>query len=113
MSKTAKNFKEVEKSLAKLAKSAKEELPEELRETWNNAISGVNVEAISHAGANLVENVTGKSKAAKRTRASVENAVKSAQKTLAPKQSHKGRNFLIISLIVAAVAAVVLKKKTA
>ncbi|GAA1411726.1 hypothetical protein AUR04nite_01130 [Glutamicibacter uratoxydans] len=113
MSKTSKSFKEVEKSLAKLAKSAKEELPAELREGWNSAISGVNAEAIGNAGASLIEGVTGKSKAAKRTRSSVQSAVKNAQKSLAPKKSHKFRNFVIFSLIAAAVAAAVAKKKSA
>ncbi|WP_159609214.1 hypothetical protein [Glutamicibacter sp. JC586] len=108
MSKTAKSFKEVEKSLAKLAKAAKEELPKEIRGGWNEAVSGVNVEAISKAGSNLIENVGGNSKAAQRARASVQNAVDSAQKSLAPKQkSCKGGKVLIISLVLAAVAAVV------
>ncbi|WP_313813442.1 hypothetical protein [Glutamicibacter sp.] len=113
MSKTSKSFKEVEKSLTKLAKSAKEEVPAELRESWTNAISGVNAEAIGNAGASLIESVTGKSKAAKRTRASVESAVKSAQKSLTPKKSRKGRNIVIIALITVAAVAVVAKKKAA
>ncbi|WP_334122573.1 hypothetical protein [Glutamicibacter sp.] len=111
MSKTAKSFKEVEKSLAKLAKAAKEELPKEIRGGWNDAVSSVNADAISKAGSNLIENVTGNSKAAKRARTSVQNAVQSAQKSLAPeKKSCKGGKFLIVSLIVAAVAAVVLSQ---
>ncbi len=109
MSKTAKSFKEVEKSLNKLAKSAKAELPKELRETWNNAISGVNGEAIGNAGASLIENVTGNSKAAKRTRSSVESAVKTAQEKLgAPqKSSCKSGKLLLVGTIVAAIIAVV------
>lgn len=106
MSKTAKSFKEVEKSLAKLAKAAKEELPKELRSSWNEAVSGVNVEAISKAGSNLIENVGGNSKAAQRARTSVQNAIDSAQKNLAPQQkSCKGGKFLIVTLVLAAVAA--------
>lgn len=113
MSKTTKSFKEVEKSLAKLAKSAKEELPAELRDSWTKAVSGVDAEAIGNAGANLIGSVTGKSKAAKRTRSSVQNAVKSAQKSLAPKKSHKFRNFVIFLAIAGAIAAAVAKKKEA
>ncbi|GAA3305803.1 MULTISPECIES: hypothetical protein [Glutamicibacter] len=113
MSKTAKSLKQVEKSLAKLAKTAKEELPKEIRGSWNEAVAGVNTDAISKAGANLIENVGGNSKAAKRARASVENAVQAAQKSLsAPeKKSGKGGKFLLISLVIAAVAAVVISQK--
>ncbi|UXN30925.1 hypothetical protein [Glutamicibacter sp. M10] len=111
MSKTAKSFKEVEKSLAKLAKAAKEELPKEIRGGWNEAVSGVNVEAISKAGSNLIDNVGGNSKAAKRARTSVQSAVQSAQKNLTPKEkSNKGGKFLLISLVIAAVAAVVVSQ---
>lgn len=111
MSKTAKSFKEVEKSLAKLAKAAKEELPKEIRGGWTEAVSSVNADAISKAGSHLIENVTGDSKAAQRARTSVQSAVQTAQKNLAPKEkSCKGGKFLIVSLIVAAVAAVVLSQ---
>ena len=41
MSKTAKSLKQVEKSLAKLAKTAKEELPKEIRGSWNEAVAGM------------------------------------------------------------------------
>lgn len=114
MSKTAKSLKQVEKSLAKLAKSAKEELPKEIRGGWNEAVSGVNAEAIGKAGANLIENVGGNSKAAKRARASVESAVKSTQKSLAAQDKKCGKGgaaFLIISLIAAAAVAVALSQK--
>ncbi|MGV2953639.1 hypothetical protein ACNPM8_15950 [Glutamicibacter sp. AGC46] len=113
MSKTAKSLKQVEKSLAKLAKAAKEELPKEIRGGWNEAVSGVNTEAISKAGANLIENVGGNSKAAKRARASVESAVQVAQKNLGAqdKKSGNGGKFLVISLIIAIVAAVVISQK--
>jgi len=113
MSKTAKSLKQVEKSLANLAKAAKEELPKEIRGGWNEAVSGVNTEAISKAGANLIENVGGNSKAAKRARASVESAVQAAQKNLAAqdKKTCKGGKFLLISLVLAAVAAVVISQK--
>ncbi|MGP9606588.1 hypothetical protein ACT3UD_06935 [Glutamicibacter sp. 287] len=116
MSKTAKTFKEVEKSLNKLAKSAKAEIPKDLRETWNNAIYGVNGEAIGNAGASLIESVSGNSKAAQRTRSSVENAVKTAQQKLgAPKKSCKSGKLLLVGAVVAAIIAVVVSstKKSA
>lgn len=116
MSKSAKSFKDVEKTLRKFAKSAKSEIPKELHENWNSAISGVNAEAIGNAGAKLIGNVTGNSRTAKRTRSSVETAVKNAQKTLSTKKkSTAGRKFVFLSLITAAIVAVVVasQKKTA
>ncbi|HAY43847.1 MAG TPA: hypothetical protein DCY59_09995, partial [Micrococcaceae bacterium] len=55
------------------------------------------------------ENVTGNSKAAKRTRSSVESAVKTAQQKLgAPqKSSSKSGKLLLVGTIVAAIIAVV------
>ncbi|GAA0188052.1 hypothetical protein ACF046_11655 [Glutamicibacter creatinolyticus] len=116
MSKTKKSFKEVEKSLKKLAKNAKTEIPQELKESWSKAIAGVDAGAISDAGANLVSNVTGNSKAAKRTRSSVEDAVNRAQKALnTQKKGSKGRKFLMFLVVagVAVAAAVAANKKTA
>lgn len=106
--KTKKSFQEVEKSLKKLAKNAKAEIPNDLKESWNKAVAGVDVSAISEAGANLVSNVTGDSKVAKRTRASVEDAVTRAQKALSTeKKSSGGRKFFVVLLIVGAVVAAV------
>lgn len=116
MSKTKKSFKEVEKSLKKLAKNAKTELPKDLKDSWNKAIAGVDASAISEAGANLVSNVTGDSKAAKRTRSSVEDAVTRAQRKLSTQQkSTAGRKFMIFLVLagVAVAAAVAANKKTA
>lgn len=115
--KTKKSFQEVEKSLKKLAKNAKAEIPNDLKDSWNKAIAGVDVSAISDAGANLVSNVTGDSKAAKRTRASVEDAVSRAQKALSAetKKSSGGRKFFIFMLLAGAAVAAILaaSKKSA
>lgn len=116
MSKTKKSFKEVEKSLKRLAKNAKTEIPKDLKDNWNKAIAGVDASAISEAGANLVSNVTGNSKVAQRTRTSVEDAVGRAQKALSTeKKSSGGRKFVVFLLLtgVAIAATVAANKKTA
>lgn len=116
MSKTKKSFQEVEKSLKKLAKNAKAEIPNDLKDSWNKAISGVDASAISEAGANLVSNVTGDSKIAKRTRTSVEDAVTRAQKALSTEKKSSGGRKVLVFLVLAGVAIAAVfaaNKKTA
>ncbi|MHC6176826.1 hypothetical protein [Glutamicibacter sp. X7] len=111
MSKTSKSFKNVEKSLSKLAKKAKTEIPQELRDGWSNAVSGANASAIADAGSKLVDSIGGKSKIAKRSRASIEEAVARAEKSLAGKKKKKGGKFVMLLLVAGAIAAVVAGRK--